>query len=701
MQDATAASAKRFLSYRPDVDGLRAIAVAIVVAFHVGLPGFSGGFVGVDIFFVISGFLITGLLLDELRRSGTISFSRFYARRVRRLLPALLLVIATTLLLGGLVLLSVTGEQQDLAKSALATVLSVSNFYFWSAIRYFSVHSDLMPLLHTWSLSVEEQFYMVWPALLLTLLVVLAKRDFGAYLRRLPMVLLTLAVVSFAANLWLTANARNAAFYLMPARAWEFALGGLITLAAPSLSEMSGRLRIVVFGAGMTAIVLATCLLDADTSFPGVAVLLPTLGAAAVIAAGCGTSRGILATAPMVRLGLLSYSWYLWHWPLLSLARVLDLGQRSVLRDTMIALLALGAAWLTFRFVEEPVRSQRVKLFGDTRRSLLVGATLSLAVVFCAMTLGWMARYSNSHVVGRWAKSVADARGDLPVPTAQCMPEQYTHFAGFAYDSCATLPKQSVRIALWGDSHANQLYPLMNKESQAIHVNIREYARASCPPLLGVMPYHNGMANHECARFNAAVIGDLEHLAGQGLEGVVIAARWTGYVGLGQPNPALGPAASLSYGDTVLSPEESLRALQIGLTATVNRLRRAGLRVLIVGQIPELYYSVPECLLRRSAQECAMERQRVNDRREAAMTVLRSELVPDRSVRLLDPIDALCDTRSCYPVRGGVVMYSDSHHLTATGVETLAPQFDPELIWLAAHHPHGVHALHVPGHGPR
>src|SRR5262245_4312195 len=187
----------RYLTYRPDIDGLRAIAVAIVVAFHTGVPGFAGGFVGVDVFFVISGFLITGLLVNELRATGTISLSRFYARRVRRLLPALAVVLTATLLLGSVVLLSVAGEQQDLAKSALAAALSASNIFFWLTSNYFSVAADLMPLLHTWSLSVEEQYYLVWPTLLILLMLVARKR-WDVFTRLLLATLLVVGVVTFA-----------------------------------------------------------------------------------------------------------------------------------------------------------------------------------------------------------------------------------------------------------------------------------------------------------------------------------------------------------------------------------------------------------------------------------------------------------------------------------------------------------------------
>jgi peptidoglycan/LPS O-acetylase OafA/YrhL len=256
------------LSYRPDIDGLRAIAVAIVVAFHAGLPGVGGGFVGVDVFFVISGYLITGLLLEELRETGSISLSRFYARRVRRLLPAFALVLVSTLLLGSVLLLGVAGEQQDLAKSALAATLSVSNIWFWSGSNYFSVHADLVPLMHTWSLSVEEQYYLVWPTMLIALLLVARKR-WEIFTRLLLTVLLLVAIATFAWSLRTMTTDPPGAFFLMPMRAWEFALGGGLVLAAPAIARWPTFVRTVLFLVGIVLIGLATVRLDTEVAYPG------------------------------------------------------------------------------------------------------------------------------------------------------------------------------------------------------------------------------------------------------------------------------------------------------------------------------------------------------------------------------------------------------------------------------------------------
>src|SRR5918995_19566 len=420
------------LSYRPDIDGLRAIAVAIVVAFHAGVPGFGGGFVGVDVFFVISGFLITGLLVEELRETGSISLSRFYARRVRRLLPALALVLASTILLGSLLLLGVAGEQQDLAKSALAAALSVSNIWFWLRSNYFSVMADLLPLLHTWSLSVEEQYYLVWPALLISLML-LARKRWSVFTRLLLATLLLVGTVTFAWSVRTTSTDPTGAFFLMPMRAWEFAIGGALVLAAPAIARWPALVRTSLFVVGVVLIGVATAILDSEVAYPGTAVLLPTLGTAALIAGGCGTGfapvQGWLSSRGMVAIGQLSYSWYLWHWPLLSFARISELGERSLARDGTIALVSLGLAWLTYRFVEQPIRSRQYRGFRGTRTTLLSGAAMSAAVVCCAVGLGFAGQYSRAHPTDRQQRVTADAVRDLPPATEVCMEKQHSTFA--------------------------------------------------------------------------------------------------------------------------------------------------------------------------------------------------------------------------------------------------------------------------------
>ena len=238
---------------------------------------------------------------------------------------------------------------------------------------------------------------------------------------------------------------------------------------------------------------VATVTLDNTVAYPGTAVLLPTLGTAALIAAGCGPGfaplHRWLASGGMVAIGQLSYSWYLWHWPLLSLARTNDLGERYLARDGTIALVSLGLAWLTYRFIEHPIRSQQYRGFRSTRATLLSGAAMSAVVLCCALGLGLIAQYFYAHPLDRQQKLTADAVYDRPASTAACLEKQHSTFAALARDRrCFTQPSQPVELVLWGDSHANHWFPLMRQASHELHMNVEEFARASCPPLLGVMP---------------------------------------------------------------------------------------------------------------------------------------------------------------------------------------------------------------------
>jgi peptidoglycan/LPS O-acetylase OafA/YrhL len=355
------------LSYRPDIDGLRALAIVSVVAYHVGLPGVPGGFVGVDVFFVISGCLITGLLLDEIRTTGTIDLLGFYARRARRLLPAFCLVLAVTSILAVLILLPINKEMSRFATSAIRAALYVSNFYFArGGGDYFAAPADMLPLLHTWSLAVEEQFYIVWPCALVLLAYVARARKW----QRPRLVLAVLAVIcatSFAAGWWWSNGEGKAvrhAFYLIFSRAWELAIGAFLALALPYAAIRSRFLGEGLCALGLTAVIVAVVTFDSTIPYPGVAALVPTLGTAAVIAGGtlapgCWSAR-LLGSPPAVAIGLVSYSWYLWHWPLLALARGDALGERDLGRDIAIGVLTLGLAWLTYRFIEKPIRSRQV-----------------------------------------------------------------------------------------------------------------------------------------------------------------------------------------------------------------------------------------------------------------------------------------------------------------------------------------------------
>jgi peptidoglycan/LPS O-acetylase OafA/YrhL len=369
---------------RADIEGLRAIAVVLVLLFHASIGGFTGGFVGVDVFFVISGFLITGLLLREREATGTISLTSFYARRVRRLLPAAALVLlvalaASVLFLPPLLLPGIAGD-------TTAAALYVSNMGFAAqATDYFAQGQAPSPILHFWSLGVEEQFYLFWPAIVL-----LVARGAMRPTRRVGAAIVVIALVSFTFALWLTSVAEPWAFFSLPSRAWELGLGGILAVAGARLRRVPVPLAVVAGWLGIGLIVAAGLVLSDSTAFPGTAALLPTIGAALVIVAGSRSTRfgpaRLLGTSVPRFFGRISYSLYLWHWPLLvipavALGAALPLWQRGSL---VVVAIALAAA--THRWVEDPLR--RGRLVGTIpRRNLAMAGALTLAVAVASMSV--------------------------------------------------------------------------------------------------------------------------------------------------------------------------------------------------------------------------------------------------------------------------------------------------------------------------
>ncbi len=377
-----AASARAHAARRGDIEGLRAIAVILVVLFHASIDGFAGGFVGVDVFFVISGFLITGLLLRERLASGTISLSAFYSRRARRLLPAAMLVLMVTLAASIVVLppLLVPGVATDTAAAALY----VSNMRFAvQATDYFAAGQAPSPILHFWSLGVEEQFYLFWP-----LIVLLVARGASRPVARVGIALGAIAGTSFVFSYWLTSAAQPWAFFSLPARAWELAIGGILAVAGARLSLVPERIAAVAGWIGVALVVLAGTVLNQTTPFPGSAALLPTVGAALVIVSGArptafGPAR-LLDTAIPRFFGRISYSLYLWHWPVLVLPAVAAAAPLPLTERAGLVILAVVLAAATHRWVEDPFR--RGRIIGTLpRRNLALAGALTLAIALLSM----------------------------------------------------------------------------------------------------------------------------------------------------------------------------------------------------------------------------------------------------------------------------------------------------------------------------
>ena len=647
--------------YRRDIDGLRALAVVAVVGYHAGSPGFRGGFVGVDVFFVLSGYLITSLLAGEAVRNGSVSLVHFYARRIRRLLPALFLMVAVTLVLGLFLLLPIFDEQQDLARSAVATALYVSNFYFFAtAPGYFDPSADFKPLLHTWSLSVEEQFYIVWPATLIVLLR-LSRGQPGRFLKILLAAVLSVLAISLAWCLHATSVRPTAAFFLLPSRAWELAAGSALAVVGPRIPVGKGAIGAAAALAGISLVVASIVALDDSMAFPGGLATLPVAGTCLLIVAGIvapgNRVTNALSVRPLVWLGLLSYSWYLWHWPLLALARAVDLGQPSHSRDAVVAVASLLPAYLSYRFVEAHIRFRRPGPFDRPETTLAAGVAIS--IILCAMAGG----------LGLWARHAAGAKpefarltaaiADRPPLRSRC--HQNPPFAGLAEARECTAGEQGapVRLLLWGDSHADHLSPMMQAfaaVSPQTPVRVRSFS--GCTPM--TPPFDASLGGYAaCREFDQAVVAEVDGLRRLGLRGVVLSSRW--------------------LRATELSPEDSLESLD----RTVESLTQRGLRVLVVAPIPSLPFRGPACLARREAGRCVVSRQTAEQARAALMRQLEALAIRNPQVRIYDPIPDLCTPTTCAAERDGRVLFLDDRHLTATASRSLLQRARPLLEWAA------------------
>jgi peptidoglycan/LPS O-acetylase OafA/YrhL len=628
------------------IDGLRAIAIIPVVAFHVGVPLFSGGFVGVDVFFVISGFLITRLLFRELSQTGRIDVLNFYARRVRRLLPALGVVLVITLVVG-LVYLTPAGEQQELSSSTLAAAGFASNFYFWrTQTGYFAGPSDQLPLLHMWTLAVEEQFYIVWP---ITMIVVALLARRLSYQKAIVVTLFVGSLASFVGCWIITASRPTAAFYLTPFRAWEFGVGGLLVFL-PGWLRYSRLLRVCSF-AGAAAIATSVLLYNAHTEFPGAAAVLPVFGAAAIILGSLShtlVSR-LLATQPMITVGKWSYSWYLWHWPLLAIGRSVALGEHDLLRDIVLAGVALMLSAATFRWVEEPIRRGRPWPFKLRGTTVATGAMILVSISVMAVSSRLVAdANARSNLLVAAALAAQSDTVTLPVECAHFK----LPFAGLApIERCTMGNSEGPLVVLWGDSHAHHFIPGLVDVVNRERLRLLPRVMGACPPVtLTEGDISDTLEGSSCISFNRAVIESLPRLKVAGATVVILAARW--------------------FVSEFWAPSEA--AAYRALAETVESLQKAGLQVVLFADVPGYSYSVPQCIVRKGPQGCRRPRPEVNNERASAMRVLAHITTAFPGVKLWDPIDEMCDEMHCMTVRQNHVLYRDSHHITASAARSMS-----------------------------
>ncbi len=664
-------------NYRSDIDGLRGIAVLCVVLFHAGVGGFSGGFVGVDIFFVISGYLICSIIQREIEEQR-FSYAKFYARRARRILPALFAVLLLCFVTATLVM---TGaEMQDFAKSAVANIGAVSNIYFWKSANYFSTSSELKPLMMTWSLSVEEQFYLFFPPVLL--LIRRYKVSTGAALA-------ALTAASLLASVWMTSRNPTTAFFLLPSRAWELGVGALLahydSRAALARHALPAWVKQALGGAGLLAVVVAITAYDGTTAFPGIAAALPVFGTAMLIAAnGSLVNRVILGNKALVFIGLVSYSWYLWHWPMLSFARLV--ADRPIGLDTALTLVALSflLAIASWRFVEQPFRTTKA---GDVKTLWRYGAATAamLAVgVGLAAGRGWPQRLPDEFV--------AIERG-APIPGDPCL-AGYGQSALNLSPACVTGAARG-SMALIGDSHAAAMAAGLRAMAAQAGIGFTQLTKASCPALKGVTRHMLNQPLHEreCASFNQAVLARVRDDASINI--VVIAGYWSAPFAqedAGQRFTLDGqPGANVT-------PEQSRQYLRDGLAATVGMMTAAGKTVLLVKDVPMFNFdpvrAVAAALIPpRKLLATALGMAPAGDGHTAADSLLTNKIdvasayIDDIGrqyprITLVNPAATLCaDGRCSYSGRADLY-YVDFQHLSEAGGRVMLNQ--PAIVTLLA-----------------
>jgi peptidoglycan/LPS O-acetylase OafA/YrhL len=704
--DGAARVPDRGAGFRPDIEGLRAVAVLAVVLFHAGLPGDAGGYVGVDVFFVISGFLITGLLLREVAATGRVRFARFYGARARRLLPAAVLVLAATA--AGAVLLLPPLQARAALGDAVASALYVGNYRFAAqGTDYLAADVPPSPFQHYWSLGVEEQFYLVWPALLLVVAWLAGRRLHAAA----AAVLAVVAAGSVALSLYWTATLPPWAFFALPSRAWQLAAGGLVALTAPWWRRVPRGVSRVLGWVGMAAIVLACVRLGATTPYPGVAAFLPVLGAVLVVAAGCGPARGGVGTAlsvpPLRAVGRLSYGWYLWHWPVLILAPALVGAPLGLPGRLVAALVSALLAAVTLVAVENPVRFAP-RLRRSAPRSLALAGAASAAGVCTVLglltavpppvglgpaagapALGVRgpapARTSPApapqdprvvalqQVVAQAQAAVAAPANLGPVPsnltpaladaaTAEEKPAVFLDgcvrsWLYVGQPECATGdPASPTRIALVGDSHAAMWSPPMEDLAAHRHWRLKTLGKVTCPLLdLPITSPYLGREYTECEQWRGEI---LDRLAAEHPTLVMIGAshRYT-------PD----------YGFTPYSP-----AWLDSLARTVRRIRAMGAAVLVIGAVPDPHSIVPTCLSDHleAAAACSPARAAAVD--DAG---IRAE---ERTVRaaggsFADLTGAFCTAIRCPVVVGNRLAFRDDNHVTITYARWLEPVLAAEV----------------------
>lgn len=646
--------------HRLDIQGLRGVAVLVVVVFHTGLA-LPGGFVGVDVFFVISGFVITQLLHTELQATGSIRLGRFYARRARRLLPALAVVSVATLTVASFTA-SPLGPLQFGAETGRAASVFLANvFLYRKSGGYFVPAGDANPFLHTWTLSVEEQLYLLLPALLVVAWMV------GRRLltRRVPTsVLFSVVLALTAASLVLSValsgtetalpidGPQRFSFFNLPTRAWEFGVGVLLALGASRVARAPRRFAVVLGVAGLAAIVAAATIFDDDTVLPGTAALLPVVGAALVLAAGLRSESGasaVLASRPLVVLGDLSYSWYLWHWPAIVVATTVWPASDAA---AIAAVVSLAPAALSYRYIEQPIRRNHrivgwkaVQLAAVCIAVPALAATVVLRIPVTAWPLDPPAQWS--------IEDASTAAGCTDVG------------ADWSLERCTwSVDGSRGTVLLVGDSEAASVSDGVIAAANDLGYDAVVHSTSGCP-FLDRVPVENA----ECSTLQPRLF---ELVAALRPDVVVFANRSAGYTRPSVPKGENWRTISTRDGGTPRNQRAALEAWGEGFEGAVRKVAALDAKVLVFAPVPEypLDFIAQISVVRPHAAVPEIDLDYVDERRGPVLATETEALDALDAGAIFDPVPHLC-TSSCRPARDGDWLYYDAFHLSVLGSTSL------------------------------
>lgn len=651
--------------YRADIDGLRALAIISVVSYHAFPNWLTGGFIGVDIFFVISGYLISLIIISGLRKK-TFKFSTFYRRRILRIFPSLIAVLVTTQIVGWLTLFA--EEYSEVGMHSVAGVFFASNILMWNEVGYFDSIAEQKMLLHLWSLGVEEQFYILWPILL-----ALVWKKNWSFIG----VAIIIAEFSFLYSVLNTSVAPASAYYLLASRAWELIAGGILAymmINKPALVRIESEWQSIF---GFLFVIAGLLLIDSADDFPGFWVLLPIAGALLLISSSqySWLSKRILSSKMLVWIGLISYPLYLWHWPIISYLTVSKGDELNSAEMILAVVLSIILAWGTYLYIERPIRTGHCQRFK--------ALSLSVVMLFVAMfgysiylNDGYPNRTPNLNYASYMQTSV------LSNKAKECFGVAYAHEKDRGWYCSLGASATPPLYFAYGDSHALSLLPALEMFSEKNHVNILFAGVSGCPPFFGVQSMNSKKI---AKKYNCRELWErvFNYVKENDIKNVILISRWTYYLGgITPPNDFNGITTDLSLSQT---KEVSRSSFEYGLLETIKRYKDIGVRIYIVEDNPQQKMN-PKNVIRRHLGH--LSDTSINDasvaysehrEHQALATKIFDKYVPDEIVRInFDSM--LCDAGYCRLADSGRFLYYDDDHLSVAGARYVYPILEKSIL---------------------